>query len=73
MTFRTGQVAAVIQWLIREPDMAVNMRRPLVGCMAKVALLDGDEVIGVLARCNRAVVARGARAQYLRMVNYRDG
>jgi len=56
VTFRTGQVVAVIKWLIREPGVAVNMRRPLVGCMAKVTLLDGDEVIGILARCNGTVV-----------------
>ena len=72
VTFRTGQVAAVIQRLIRQPGVAVNIRRPLVGCMAKVAFLCGDEMIGVLARRNRAVVARGARAYDLEMVHRRD-
>ena len=72
MTFRTGQVAAVIQRLIREPGVAVIMRRPLVGCMAKVTFLCGDEVTGILARRNRAVVARGARAYDLEMVHRRD-
>ena len=72
VTFRTAQVVAVIQRLIWEPDMAVNMRRPLVGCMAKVTFLSGDEVTGILACRNRAVVARGARANDLGMVHRRD-
>jgi len=72
VTFRTGQVATVIKWLIREPDMAVDVRRPLVGRMAKVTFLGGDEVIGVLASCNRTVVARRARANDLEMVHRRD-
>jgi len=72
VTFRTGQVALVIKWLIRKPDVAVNMRRPPVACMAKVTFLRGDEVTGILARRNRAVVARGARANDLGMVHRRD-
>ena len=52
--------------------MAVNIRRPLVGRMAKVTFLCGDEVTGILARRNRAVVARGARAYDLEMVHRRD-
>ena len=72
VTFRTGQVALVIKWLIWKPAVAVNMRCPPVVCMAKVTFLRGDEVTGILARRNRAVVARGARANDLGMVHRRD-
>lgn len=39
MTGSTGQVAAVIEWLERQPDMIVVSRRPCDGVVAQAAVL----------------------------------
>ena len=56
VTFGARQVAAMIKRLIRQADVTINVRCPLIGCMAKVAFLSRNEVVGILAGCDGAVV-----------------
>ena len=68
-----GKVAAVIQWLVRQAGVTVIGRHPRDCRMAQTALLSSVKVIRILTRCRRAVVARGTRTQYLRVIDSNDG
>ena len=50
------EIAAMIEWLIRQACVTVDVRYPPVSCMAKVTFLRRHKVVGILARCDGAVV-----------------
>ena len=56
VTFGARQVATVIKRLVRQAGVAVDVGCPLIGRMAQVALARRNEVIGILAGSDGAVV-----------------
>lgn len=58
MTFGAVKIIPVVERLVRESCVVVICGPPAIRYVAQVAVLSSVEVIGILARCKYAVVAR---------------
>lgn len=69
VTFRALQITTMVQRLECQADMLVDVRNPCVRIVADVAVLGCDEVALVLTGRGNAVMAGGAGADYLSMID----
>ena len=65
------EIAAVIQWLVKQAAMHIDMRNPGRRCVAVVALMNGIEVPDIRTRCRVAIVAGRTYANYLVVIDRR--
>ena len=65
------EIAAVIQWLVKQAAMHIDMRNPGRRCVAVIALMNGIEVPEIRARCRGAIVAGRTNANYVVVIDRR--
>ena len=65
------EIAAVIQWLVKQAAMHIDMWNPGRRCVAVIALMNGIEVPEIRARCCGAIVAGRTNANYVVVIDRR--